>query len=122
MPGLVRLRTGSSHLPGSFVRCCPKVDFIFTISYAGANYIVCQANISSLTLVSYSAVAANSMLTERIALAPWFQPGGRWGGGGYLKVDSSVGSLVDFYNVQFYNREYPASSAHSASHPFPCSQ
>ncbi|KAF7972364.1 hypothetical protein HWV62_18154 [Athelia sp. TMB] len=37
-------------------------------------------------------------------LAPWFQGGGRWGGGGFLKVDSSVGSLIDFYNVQFYNQ------------------
>lgn len=42
---------------------------------------------------------------DYIALAPWFQGGGRWGGGGFLKVDSSVGSLIDFYNVQFYNRK-----------------
>ncbi|KAG6821430.1 hypothetical protein H0H93_010154 [Arthromyces matolae] len=27
-----------------------------------------------------------------------------WPGGGYLKVDKSVGSLIDWYNVQFYNQ------------------
>lgn len=37
-------------------------------------------------------------------LAPWFQPGAKWGGGGYLKVDKAVGSMVDWYNVQFYNQ------------------
>ncbi|EIM90755.1 glycoside hydrolase [Stereum hirsutum FP-91666 SS1] len=36
-------------------------------------------------------------------LAPWFAPN-VWGGGGYLKVHSSVGSLIDWYNVQFYNQ------------------
>jgi chitinase len=45
------------------------------------------------------------VLTVIIALAPWFEPNGRWGGGGMLKVDSSVGSLIDWYNVQFYNRK-----------------
>ncbi|KAF8888132.1 glycoside hydrolase superfamily [Infundibulicybe gibba] len=32
-----------------------------------------------------------------------FQPN-RWGGGGYLKVHQSVGNLIDWYNVQFYNQ------------------
>ncbi|TFK39804.1 glycoside hydrolase family 18 protein [Crucibulum laeve] len=36
-------------------------------------------------------------------VAPWFSPS-KWGGGGYLKVHSSVGSLIDWYNVQFYNQ------------------
>lgn len=33
----------------------------------------------------------------------------RWGGGGYLMVDSVVGNLIDWYNVQFYNRKFVAS-------------
>lgn len=36
-------------------------------------------------------------------LAPWFTPN-RWGGGGYLKVHQEVGSLIDWYNIQFYNQ------------------
>lgn len=46
-----------------------------------------------------------SLLTVILALAPWFEPGSKWGGGGYLAVDKNVGSLVDWYNVQFYNRK-----------------
>lgn len=36
-------------------------------------------------------------------VAPWFSPN-MWGGGGYLWIDSVVGSLIDWYNVQFYNQ------------------
>ncbi|KAI0073512.1 glycoside hydrolase family 18 protein [Panus rudis PR-1116 ss-1] len=36
-------------------------------------------------------------------VAPWFSPN-KWGGGGYLKIHSQVGSLIDWYNVQFYNQ------------------
>ncbi|KAK7687873.1 hypothetical protein QCA50_009092 [Cerrena zonata] len=36
-------------------------------------------------------------------VAPWFSPN-KWGGGGYLKVDQEVGSLIDWYNIQFYNQ------------------
>ncbi|THH32471.1 hypothetical protein EUX98_g1721 [Antrodiella citrinella] len=36
-------------------------------------------------------------------VAPWFEPN-RWGGGGYLRVDQTVGNLIDWYNVQFYNQ------------------
>ncbi|KAG2037104.1 glycoside hydrolase superfamily [Suillus americanus] len=36
-------------------------------------------------------------------VAPWFSPN-HWGGGGYLWIDSVVGSMIDWYNVQFYNQ------------------
>ncbi|TFY60415.1 hypothetical protein EVG20_g7424 [Dentipellis fragilis] len=36
-------------------------------------------------------------------VAPWFEPN-VWSGGGYLAIDKSVGSLIDWYNVQFYNQ------------------
>ncbi|KAF8892265.1 glycoside hydrolase [Infundibulicybe gibba] len=36
-------------------------------------------------------------------VAPWFSPN-KFGGGAYLKVHSTVGSLIDWYNVQFYNQ------------------
>ncbi|KAA1470315.1 glycoside hydrolase family 18 protein [Dentipellis sp. KUC8613] len=36
-------------------------------------------------------------------VAPWFEPN-VWSGGGYLAIDQSVGSLIDWYNVQFYNQ------------------
>ncbi|KAH7097160.1 glycoside hydrolase superfamily [Auriculariales sp. MPI-PUGE-AT-0066] len=44
-------------------------------------------------------------------LAPWFQTGGRWHGGGYLKVHKEVGKMIDFYNIQFYNRALSTSGS-----------
>ncbi|KAF4610765.1 hypothetical protein D9613_006970 [Agrocybe pediades] len=42
-------------------------------------------------------------LLTHAPVAPWFSPS-KWGGGGYLKVHSTVGSLIDWYNIQFYNQ------------------
>ncbi|EJD07906.1 glycoside hydrolase [Fomitiporia mediterranea MF3/22] len=36
-------------------------------------------------------------------VAPWFSPN-KFGGGAYLTVNENVGSLIDWYNVQFYNQ------------------
>jgi len=36
-------------------------------------------------------------------VAPWFSPN-KFGGGAYLTVHSTVGNLIDWYNVQFYNQ------------------
>ncbi len=41
------------------------------------------------------------MLTLDLRFAP-----NKWGGGGYLKVNSEVGDLIDWYNIQFYNRKF----------------
>ncbi|THH07633.1 hypothetical protein EW145_g3238 [Phellinidium pouzarii] len=42
-------------------------------------------------------------LLTHAPVAPWFSPG-KFGGGAYLTVDKNVGSLIDWYNVQFYNQ------------------
>ncbi|KAF8125084.1 glycoside hydrolase family 18 protein [Boletus edulis] len=36
-------------------------------------------------------------------ISPLFSPN-TWSGGGYLQVHQAVGSLIDWYNVQFYNQ------------------
>ncbi|KAH8112365.1 glycoside hydrolase family 18 protein [Phellopilus nigrolimitatus] len=41
-------------------------------------------------------------LLTHAPIAPWFSPGNA--GGAYLTVDKNVGSLIDWYNVQFYNQ------------------
>ncbi|KIL69269.1 glycoside hydrolase family 18 protein [Amanita muscaria Koide BX008] len=46
---------------------------------------------------------AGQYLITHAPVAPWFQPD-RWGGGGYLKIHASVGHLIDWYNIQFYNQ------------------
>lgn len=37
-------------------------------------------------------------------LAPWFTTASTYPKGGYLEVNKQVGSLIDFYNIQFYNQ------------------
>ncbi|KAL0576272.1 hypothetical protein V5O48_005716 [Marasmius crinis-equi] len=44
----------------------------------------------------------NYILTHA-PVAPWFTPS-KYGGGGYLKVHNTVGNLIDWYNIQFYNQ------------------
>ncbi|KZT18638.1 glycoside hydrolase family 18 protein [Neolentinus lepideus HHB14362 ss-1] len=46
---------------------------------------------------------AGDYILTHAPVAPWFSAG-HWGGGGYLKVDQSVGDLIDWYNIQFYNQ------------------
>ncbi|KAF8588809.1 glycoside hydrolase family 18 protein [Ramaria rubella] len=36
-------------------------------------------------------------------VAPWFSPG-TFRGGAYLKVHQTIGEIIDWYNVQFYNQ------------------
>jgi len=57
----------------------------------------------TFTTALRAALPQGAILTHA-PLAPWFQPNGRWGGGGYLKVHQSVGSSIDWYNIQFYNQ------------------
>jgi len=40
-------------------------------------------------------------------LEKYFRFGPNYKGGGYLQVHQMVGSLIDWYNVQFYNRQSP---------------
>ncbi|KAI0372704.1 glycoside hydrolase [Pilatotrama ljubarskyi] len=37
-------------------------------------------------------------------VAPWFSVNKLFSAGAYLKVDETVGDLIDWYNVQFYNQ------------------
>ncbi|KAF8659839.1 hypothetical protein AX16_001724, partial [Volvariella volvacea WC 439] len=50
-----------------------------------------------------SQLPAPDFIITHAPVAPWFSPTG-WGGGGYLRVHREVGSLIDWYNVQFYNQ------------------
>ncbi|VDB91374.1 unnamed protein product [Peniophora sp. CBMAI 1063] len=45
---------------------------------------------------------ASDYIITHAPVAPWFEKG--YSGGGYLAVDSAVGSLIDWYNIQFYNQ------------------
>ncbi|KAH9852022.1 glycoside hydrolase family 18 protein [Lenzites betulinus] len=57
----------------------------------------------SFTKQLRSQLPAGSYIITHAPVAPWFSPN-IWSGGGYLKVHQQVGSLIDWYNVQFYNQ------------------
>ncbi|KLO18266.1 glycoside hydrolase [Schizopora paradoxa] len=45
----------------------------------------------------------DTSLLQIAAVAPWFSTEG-YGGGAYLTVNKNVGSMIDWYNIQFYNQ------------------
>ncbi|KAF8202262.1 glycoside hydrolase [Pholiota molesta] len=61
-----------------------------------------EAWLVSFTTQLRNQLPAGAILTHA-PVAPWFSPG-KFGGGAYLTVNSKVGSLIDWYNVQFYNQ------------------
>ncbi|TFY59963.1 hypothetical protein EVJ58_g5451 [Rhodofomes roseus] len=46
---------------------------------------------------------ASDYIITHAPVAPWFASN-LWKNGGYLKVNTEVGDLIDWYNVQFYNQ------------------
>ncbi|KAF8435382.1 glycoside hydrolase family 18 protein [Boletus edulis BED1] len=57
----------------------------------------------SLTRQLRARLPQGQYILSHAPVAPWFSPN-VWSGGGYLGVHKSVGSLIDWYNVQFYNQ------------------
>lgn len=46
---------------------------------------------------------ASDYIITHAPVAPWFSPN-YWTNGGYIQVDSEVGDLINWYNIQFYNQ------------------
>ncbi|KAG6890328.1 hypothetical protein C0995_009535 [Termitomyces sp. Mi166 len=61
-----------------------------------------EAWLISFTTQLRAQLPSGTYIITHAPVAPWFSPS-MWPGGGYLEVDSSVGKLIDWYNVQFYN-------------------
>ncbi|KAJ7724377.1 glycoside hydrolase family 18 protein, partial [Mycena metata] len=59
--------------------------------------------LSTLTTVLRQKLPKGQYILTHAPVAPWFSPG-LWPGNGYLGVNAAVGSLIDWYNVQFYNQ------------------
>jgi len=62
-----------------------------------------EAWLISFTTQLRTLLPQGTYILTHAPVAPWFSPS-IWGGGGYLKVHASVGNLIDWYNVQFYNQ------------------
>ncbi|KAG7444943.1 glycoside hydrolase [Guyanagaster necrorhizus] len=62
-----------------------------------------EAWLTSFTTQLRVNLPLGSYIISHAPVAPWFTPT-YYPGGGYLKVHANVGSLIDWYNVQFYNQ------------------
>ncbi|KAF9466090.1 glycoside hydrolase superfamily [Collybia nuda] len=62
-----------------------------------------EAWLASFTRQLRVQLPQGTFLLTHAPVAPWFSPN-KFGGGAYLQVHSTVGSLIDWYNVQFYNQ------------------
>ena len=60
--------------------------------------------LASFTQTLRQQLPKGQFILTHAPVGPWFQPG-FCPGGCYLTVDKTVGSLIDWYNIQFYNRE-----------------
>ncbi|KAF7349083.1 Glycoside hydrolase [Mycena venus] len=58
--------------------------------------------LSTFTKALRAQLPQGQYILTHAPVAPWFSPG-LWPGNGYLGVDSAVGSLIDWYNVQVRN-------------------
>ncbi|KAJ7230292.1 glycoside hydrolase family 18 protein [Mycena pura] len=59
--------------------------------------------LSTFTRALRAQLPQGQFILTHAPVAPWFTPN-RWPNNGYLGVDAAVGSLIDWYNVQFYNQ------------------
>ncbi|PFH51616.1 glycoside hydrolase family 18 protein [Amanita thiersii Skay4041] len=62
-----------------------------------------EAWVANFTRALRAELPAGTYILTHAPVAPWFSPN-KFGGGGYLKIDSTVGNMIDWYNIQFYNQ------------------
>ncbi|KIK62594.1 glycoside hydrolase family 18 protein [Collybiopsis luxurians FD-317 M1] len=62
-----------------------------------------EAWLATFTTQLRSQLPEGQFIITHAPVAPWFSPG-KFGGGAYLTVEATVGNLIDWYNVQFYNQ------------------
>lgn len=61
-----------------------------------------EAWLITFTQTLRAALPAGQYIITHAPVAPWFSP--IYTAGAYTKVHAQVGSLIDWYNVQFYNQ------------------
>jgi len=59
--------------------------------------------LTSFTQQLRTQLPQGSYILTHAPVATWFSPK-KFGGGAYLNVNSAVGNLIDWYNLQFYNQ------------------
>lgn len=60
--------------------------------------------LETFTTALRSALPAGQYIITHAPVAPWFSGKSVYPSGSYLDIDAKVGSMIDWYNVQFYNQ------------------
>ncbi|PIL36453.1 hypothetical protein GSI_00142 [Ganoderma sinense ZZ0214-1] len=60
--------------------------------------------VSDFTSTLRKTLPKGKYILSHAPLAPWLAPSHQFKAGAYVKINKSVGSLIDWYNVQFYNQ------------------
>ncbi|TFK85135.1 glycoside hydrolase family 18 protein [Polyporus arcularius HHB13444] len=60
--------------------------------------------VSTFTSTLRQTLPQGQFILSHAPLAPWLSPNAQFAAGAYLTIHKNVGSLIDFYNIQFYNQ------------------
>ncbi|PIL36371.1 hypothetical protein GSI_00059 [Ganoderma sinense ZZ0214-1] len=60
--------------------------------------------VSDFTTTLRKTLPQGQYILSHAPLAPWLAPNHQFAAGAYVKINQNVGSLIDWYNVQFYNQ------------------
>ncbi|PIL26071.1 hypothetical protein GSI_11825 [Ganoderma sinense ZZ0214-1] len=60
--------------------------------------------VSDFTTTLRKTLPKGQYILSHAPLAPWLAPNNQFKAGAYVKINKNVGSLIDWYNVQFYNQ------------------
>ncbi|KAH9852021.1 glycoside hydrolase [Lenzites betulinus] len=63
-----------------------------------------EAWIATFTQQLRTQLPKGQFILSHAPVAPWFTVNSKFSAGAYLQVDKTVGDLIDWYNVQFYNQ------------------
>ncbi|KAF8129917.1 glycoside hydrolase family 18 protein [Boletus edulis] len=79
------------------------IDYEDFAAFFNSKAVTAEPWLISLTQQLRVNLPQGDYILTHAPVAPWFSPN-VWIGGGYLHVDQTVGYLIDWYNVQFYNQ------------------
>ncbi|TBU36066.1 glycoside hydrolase [Dichomitus squalens] len=63
-----------------------------------------EAWVTTFTQTLRQTLPQGQFILSHAPLAPWLSPNQQFAAGAYLTINKNVGSMIDFYNVQFYNQ------------------
>ncbi|KAI0794033.1 glycoside hydrolase [Fomes fomentarius] len=63
-----------------------------------------EAWVTTFTQTLRQKLPQGQFILSHAPLAPWLSPNAQFAAGAYLTVNKNVGSMIDWYNIQFYNQ------------------